>query len=161
MLWSRFREFMGRDSVVGIVTRFGLGVPEIGSRWGARFSAPVQTGPRTHPASCIKGTVFLPGEKQSGQGVDNPPPSSAEVKVRVVVYLYTPSGLSCSRVNCNLSFTPISCLLRQVRCQCCEVRVRPEIPKVDSLPWEEALPSCAVLHQYLLDFKIPSFRFTH
>ena len=35
---------------------------------GARFSAPVQTGPGAHPASCKMGTVFFPGLK-SGRGM--------------------------------------------------------------------------------------------
>ena len=35
---------------------------------GARFSAPVQTGPGTHPASCAMGTVSFPGVN-SGRGV--------------------------------------------------------------------------------------------
>jgi hypothetical protein len=35
---------------------------------GARFSAPVQTGPGAHPASCTKGTGSFPGVK-SGRGV--------------------------------------------------------------------------------------------
>jgi len=35
---------------------------------GARFSAPVQTGPATQPASCTMGTGFFPGVK-SGWGV--------------------------------------------------------------------------------------------
>ena len=34
----------------------------------ARFSAPVQTGPRTHPASCTMGTRSFLGVK-SGRGV--------------------------------------------------------------------------------------------
>ena len=33
-----------------------------------RFSAPVQTGPRAHPASCKMGTGFFPGVK-CGRGV--------------------------------------------------------------------------------------------
>ena len=41
----------GRDCVVGIATRHGLDCPGIESWWGARFSAPVQTGPGAHPAS--------------------------------------------------------------------------------------------------------------
>ena len=67
--------------------------PGIGSRWGARFSAPVQTGPGAHPASYTKGTGSLPGVNRLGRGVDNPP-SSAEVKERVELYLYSPSGPS-------------------------------------------------------------------
>ena len=41
----------GRDSSDGIVTRYGLDGPWIESRWGAKFSAPVQTGPEAYPAS--------------------------------------------------------------------------------------------------------------
>ena len=48
-------------SSVGIATglwagRFGDRIPV-----GARFSAPVQTGPGSHPASCTMGTGSLPG----------------------------------------------------------------------------------------------------
>jgi len=35
----------GPCSVVGIATGYGLDGPLVESRWGARFSAPVQTGP--------------------------------------------------------------------------------------------------------------------
>ena len=34
------------------------------------------------------------GARQVGHGVDHPPPSSTEVKERVELYLYSPSGLS-------------------------------------------------------------------
>jgi len=81
---------MGRDSSVGIATRYGLDGPGIESRWGARFSAP--TGPGAHPASYTMGTGSLPGVKRPGRGVDHPPPSSAEDKERVKLYLYSPSG---------------------------------------------------------------------
>jgi len=59
---------------------------------GARFSAPVQTGPGAHPASYAMGTGSFPGVKQLGRGVDHPTPSSAEVKERVKLYLYSTSG---------------------------------------------------------------------
>jgi hypothetical protein len=58
----------------------------------ARFSAPVQTSPGAHPASCTMGTGSFPGIRRTGRGVDHPPPPSAEVKERVQLYLYTPSG---------------------------------------------------------------------
>jgi hypothetical protein len=58
----------GPGSVVGIATGYGLDGPGIESRWGARFSAPVQTGPGAHPASCAMGTGSFPGVK-SGRGV--------------------------------------------------------------------------------------------
>ena len=58
----------GPGSVVGIATGYGLGGPGIESRWVARYSSPVQTGPGAHPASCTLGTVSFPGVK-SGRGV--------------------------------------------------------------------------------------------
>jgi len=58
----------------------------------ARFSAPIQTDPGAHPASYTMGTGSFPGVKRSGRGVDHPPPYSAEVKERVKLYLYSPSG---------------------------------------------------------------------
>ena len=85
---------MGRDSVVVIATRYGLDGPGIESRWGARFSALVQTGPGAHAASYTMGTGSFPGVKQPGRSLDHPPPSSAEVKERVELYLYSPSGPS-------------------------------------------------------------------
>jgi hypothetical protein len=85
---------VGRDSVVGIVTRYELDGLGNESRLGARFSAPVQTGPGAYPASCTMGTGLLPGVKRPGRGVDHPPPSSTEVKERVQLYLYSPSGPS-------------------------------------------------------------------
>ena len=66
---------MGRDSSVGIATRYGLGGQGIESRWGARFSAPVQTGPEAHPASCTMDTGSFLGVKRPGRGADHPPPS--------------------------------------------------------------------------------------
>jgi hypothetical protein len=61
---------------------------------GARFSAPVQTGPGAHPASYAMDTGSLPGVKRPGRGVDYPPSSNADVKERVELYLYSPSGSS-------------------------------------------------------------------
>ena len=54
--------------VAGIATGYGLDGPGIESRWGPRFSAPVQTGPGAHPASCTMGTGSFPGVK-IGPGV--------------------------------------------------------------------------------------------
>ena len=58
----------GPGSVVGIATGYGLDGPGIESRWEARFSAPVQTDPGAHPASCTMGPGSFPGVK-SGLGV--------------------------------------------------------------------------------------------
>jgi len=58
----------GPGNSVGIATDYGLDDAGIGSRWGREFSAPVQTGPGAHPASCTMGTWSFPGVK-SGRGV--------------------------------------------------------------------------------------------
>jgi len=50
---------VGRDSSVGIATCYGLDGPVTESRWGERYSAPVQTGPGAHPASYKMGTGSL------------------------------------------------------------------------------------------------------
>jgi len=56
----------------------------------AIFSAPVQTGPRAHPAPYTRCTVSFPGIKLPERGVDHPPPSSTEVKERIELHLYYP-----------------------------------------------------------------------
>jgi hypothetical protein len=59
----------GRDSAVGIATRYGM-----------RFSVPFQTGPGAYPASCTMGTGSFLWVKRSGSGADHPPHLIAEVK---------------------------------------------------------------------------------
>jgi len=59
----------GRDSSVGIATGYGLDGLGIESPVGGTiFSAPVQTGPGAHPASCTMDTGSFPGV-ESGRGV--------------------------------------------------------------------------------------------
>jgi hypothetical protein len=55
-------------SVVGIATGYGLDGPADRIPVGARFSAPVQSGPWAHSASYTMGSGSFPGEK-SGRGV--------------------------------------------------------------------------------------------
>ena len=64
---------------------YSLGAGRSGDRvpMGARFSAPVQTGSKAHPASCTMGTGSFPRVKRPGRGVDHLPPSSAELNGRV------------------------------------------------------------------------------
>ena len=62
---------------------------------GARFSAPIHTAdPGAHPAFYTMDTGSFLGVKRPKRGVDHPSPYSAEVKERVEVYLYSPSGPS-------------------------------------------------------------------
>jgi hypothetical protein len=101
--WNNVKNFsVGRDSSVGIATRYGLDGPGIESRWGVRFSAIVLTGPGGHPASYTMGPVSFPWVKRPRSGVDHPPPSSAQVKERVELYLYSPSGPSWSVLGWTL-----------------------------------------------------------
>jgi len=46
------------------------------------------------PSLLYMGTRYFPGKNRPGRGVDHPPPSSVEVKGRVELYFYSPSGPS-------------------------------------------------------------------
>jgi hypothetical protein len=70
-----------------------------------KVSAPIQTSPGAHPASYTMGTVSFPGVKRPGRGVHHPPSSSAEVKERVELYLYSTSGPSSPVLGWTLPFT--------------------------------------------------------
>jgi hypothetical protein len=50
-------------------------------------------------------TGSLPGVKRPGRGVDHHPPSSAEVKERVELYLYSTSGPSWPVLGCCIYVT--------------------------------------------------------
>jgi len=61
---------------------------------GAKYSTPVYTGPGAHPVSHTMGIGSFLGVKRTVGAVDHPPSSSAEVKERVELYLYSPFGTS-------------------------------------------------------------------
>jgi len=50
---------MDRDSVVGIMTGYGLDGQAIESRWRGEIFQTIQTGPGAHPASCTMCTESL------------------------------------------------------------------------------------------------------
>jgi hypothetical protein len=62
------------------------------SRWGRDFQHPSRPalGPTQPPIQWVPGQWI----KRPGRGVDHPPSSSAEVKERVELYLYSPFGPS-------------------------------------------------------------------
>jgi hypothetical protein len=68
------------DSTVGIATRgrFGDRISV-----GPRFFLILLTGLGARPASYTVGTASFPEVKRPGHGVDQPHPSSAEVKERI------------------------------------------------------------------------------
>jgi hypothetical protein len=84
---------MGRDSSVGIATRYWLNGPGIEFRWGRNFPHPSipALGPTQPPIQPDTGS--FPGVKRPGRGVDHLLTSSAEVKEREL-YLYSPFGPS-------------------------------------------------------------------
>jgi len=89
LLWLR-----GRDSSVGIATRYGLEGPRIECLWGRDFPHPSRPtlGPTQPPIKWVPG--LLHGSK-AARGWRWPPiPSSDEVKERVDIYLYYHSGPS-------------------------------------------------------------------
>ena len=101
-------------SVVDIATGYGLDGARVESRWGARFSAPVQTGPGAQSASCTMGTGSFPGVK-SGRGVTLTPhpflvPWSLKARARPLLPLWAVrpvQSLSASiRVQFTFTFTP-------------------------------------------------------
>jgi hypothetical protein len=77
--------FVGRDSLVVIAAGYELYGPRIEFRWGARLSAPVQTGSGTHPAFCAIEARLSPRIKRPGRD-DHPLDSSAYVKRRIDLY---------------------------------------------------------------------------
>jgi hypothetical protein len=107
------QRFVGRDIAVGIATGYGLDGPRIETRWGARFSAPVQTQP---PLEWIQG--LFPGGKAAGAWRWPPTPSIIEVKERVELYLYSPPGPSWPVLEWSIPLLlPYhSDLLWQIRC---------------------------------------------
>jgi len=79
-------------SVVGIATGYGLDGPWIESRWGARFSPPVQTGPGAHPASCTMGTGSFPGVKSSRGVALTTHPFLVSWPRRIEIFFYSTCG---------------------------------------------------------------------
>jgi hypothetical protein len=70
----------------------------------ARFSAPVQTGPVTLPASYALGTRSFSEVKRTGRGVNHPLLSRAKIKERVELYLHSPSVPSLQSYKVKFTF---------------------------------------------------------
>jgi hypothetical protein len=105
--------FVGRDSVVGIATRYELDGPGVESWWERDFQ---------HPSIPALGSTQPPVQwvKRPVRGVDHPPPSSAEVKERVELYIYSTSGLSWPVLGWSLPlpypvFNVVGCCLQASR----------------------------------------------
>jgi hypothetical protein len=74
------------------VIRYGLDGPGMESRWRQDFPQPSTPalGTTQPPIQWVLG--LSPGVNRPGRGVDHPPPSSAQVKERVELFLCSTSG---------------------------------------------------------------------
>ena len=83
-----------RDNSVGMETGYGLDGPVIKSRWGRDFPHPFKPAlrPTQPPMQWVTG--LFPGGKAARSWSWSPTPFSAEVKERVELYLFSPSGSS-------------------------------------------------------------------
>jgi hypothetical protein len=96
---------MGRDSSVGIATRYWLDGLGIEFWWGRDFAHTYRLalGPRS---LLYNGYRVFPEVKRPGRGVDHPRPSSAEVKESVGHTSIPPwAFVACSRVKFTFTFT--------------------------------------------------------
>ena len=89
-----YNELEGRERLVSVGSHYGLDGPEIEYRWGRDFPHPSRPvlGPTQPPIQWVPGLFH--GVKRPGRGVNHLPPFSAEVKERVELYLFSPSGPS-------------------------------------------------------------------
>jgi hypothetical protein len=106
-VWNWAQMSRGRDSSVGIATRYGLDGPGIESRWGARFFRTSPDRPLWGPPSLLYDgyRVFHRGVKRPGRGADHPPPSMCRGHERVELYLYSHSGPSWPVIGRTFTFT--------------------------------------------------------
>ena len=73
---------------------------------GARFSAPVQTGPESHLASNTMSNGSFPGEKRPGRGVNHPPHLAPRLnKSTAISLLRLWAFVACYKVNFTFTFT--------------------------------------------------------
>ena len=89
-----FFKIWDRNSVVGIATRYEMGDQGIEFRCGRNFCTRPDRhcGPYSRSYNGYLG--FSPGIKRQRRGVDHQPSSSAEVKERLELYLFSLSGSS-------------------------------------------------------------------
>ena len=91
----------GRNSVVGIATRYGLDGSGNRIRMGRDF--PTRPDRSWDPTSLLyNGYKVIPGGKGAGAWRSPPTPSRAEVKEKVELLLYSPSGPSRPILGWNL-----------------------------------------------------------
>jgi len=100
---------VGRDSIIGIVTRYELNGPGIEYRWRRIFRKRPDL-PKSQPSLLQNGyRVSLFEVKRPRRGANHTPLSSAEVKEREELFLYPLWAFkACSRLNFNLYGTAVT-----------------------------------------------------
>jgi hypothetical protein len=102
-LWKKRCSFENREALIGKWAAIAQSVYRLATSWTVRGSNPggseiFRSRPDRPwgPSSLLYNgyRVSFPGVKWPGRGIDHPPPSSSEVKERVELYLYSPSGPS-------------------------------------------------------------------
>jgi len=84
---------VGRDSVVGIATRYGLDGAGIVFQEGRGFPCRRDRS-GAHSASYTMGTGSVPGVERPGREINHIPPSSAEIEERIELNHFYPSDPS-------------------------------------------------------------------
>jgi len=103
-----------QHSIIGIATWYSLDSPKFESWWGWEYlhlSRPV-LGPTQPAVQWVPG--LLPRPRQLGHGVDHPPPSGMEVKERVELYLYFPTGPLCPILGWLYLYLTVRCSSRKI-----------------------------------------------
>jgi hypothetical protein len=103
-----------QHSIIVIATCYSLDSPGIESWWEWEYlhlSRPV-LGPNQPAVQCVPG--LFPRPSQLGHGVDYPPPSGMEVKERVELYLYFPTGPLCPILGWLHLYLAVRCSSRKI-----------------------------------------------
>ena len=110
----------GRDSSVGIVTRYGLDGLGIESWWGQDFlhTSRLALVPTQPPIKWVPDLSWGREVKWPGRGVDHPSPSSAKVEGSVELYVCSPSGPSWPVLGRTLPFYFTLPLFAYIRSRC-------------------------------------------
>jgi hypothetical protein len=83
----------GRDSSVGMATRYWREGPEIESRWGGEIFCTRQYWPWGAPSLLYNVYRVIPGDKAAGPGVDHPPHLAPRLKKEESYASTPPLGL--------------------------------------------------------------------